>query len=86
MSEVTAWLVGEGALDEGGRTFPRARSAPSKKSMTPSSMKNAPNEVSPTPISVWWLVHPDHQFGRSMSAFFSSVEEEEGSLLTLHVC
>ena len=34
------------------RTFPRARRAPSKKSMTPSIMKNTPNEVSPTPISV----------------------------------
>jgi hypothetical protein len=69
--------------DGGGRTFPRARSAPSKKSMTPSSMKNAPKEVSPTPISVW-CVHPDDQFGRSMSVLFSSVEGE--SLLTLHVC
>jgi hypothetical protein len=34
------------------RTFPRARRAPSNKSMTPSIMKNTPNEVSPTPISV----------------------------------
>jgi hypothetical protein len=34
------------------RTFPRARRAPSKKSMTPSIMKNTPNEVSPTPISM----------------------------------
>ena len=34
------------------RTFPRARRAPSKKSMMPSIMNRAPNDVSPTPISV----------------------------------
>jgi hypothetical protein len=43
---------------EGGRnarTFPRARRAPSKKSMMPSIMKSAPNDVSPTPISRYWV-------------------------------
>ena len=39
---------GEG---ENVRTFPRARRAPSKKSMMPSIMNSAPNDVSPTPIS-----------------------------------
>jgi hypothetical protein len=41
---------GEGGRDM--RTFPRARRAPSKKSMMPSIMNRAPNDVSPTPISV----------------------------------
>ena len=40
----------------GGHTFPSARSAPSKKSMTPRSMKSAPNVVSATPISAGWSV------------------------------
>jgi hypothetical protein len=33
------------------RTFPRARSAPSKNSITPSSMNRPPKVVSATPIS-----------------------------------
>lgn len=33
------------------RTFPRASKAPSKKSITPRSIKRAPNVVSATPIS-----------------------------------
>jgi len=32
-------------------TFPRAKSAPSKKSITPSNIKSPPNVVSATPIS-----------------------------------
>jgi len=34
------------------RTFPRARRAPSKKSITPSIMKSAPKVVNATPISI----------------------------------
>jgi hypothetical protein len=62
--------------DRGGfkkivRTFPRARRAPSNKSMTPSIMKNTPNEVSPTPISV------HRRIGRSVDELLS-VKEREG--------
>ena len=44
-------VLGMGRGEEKTRTFPRARRAPSKKSMMPSIMKSAPNDVSPTPIS-----------------------------------
>ncbi len=40
----------------GGPTFPSAWSAPSKKSMTPRSMKSVPNVVSAAPISTGWSV------------------------------
>jgi hypothetical protein len=42
----------ESGEEEERRTFPRASSAPSKKSITPKSMNKAPNVVSATPISV----------------------------------
>ena len=58
------------------RTFPRARRAPSKKSMMPSIMNSAPNDVSPTPISV-------HRTNIMISFPY---EEFRDLLLTLHVC
>ncbi|OJT14317.1 hypothetical protein TRAPUB_9178 [Trametes pubescens] len=42
-----------GAGKHEGRTFPRARRAPSKKRMTLRSMKRPPKDVSATPISGW---------------------------------
>jgi hypothetical protein len=44
-------LEGNKEGEEEGRTFPRASSAPSKKSITPKSMNKPPNVVSATPIS-----------------------------------
>lgn len=41
-------------MERNARTFPRARRAPSKKSMMPShgNVNSAPNDISPRPISV----------------------------------
>ena len=60
------------------RTFPRARRAPSKKSMMPSIMKSAPNDVSPTPIS-------DIRVGL-MSFLIGGKGKVLVFILTLHVC
>lgn len=53
------------------RTFPRARRAPSKKRITPRSMKSPPKDVNATPISefcalfsVFWLGNTHTYFVR----------------------
>jgi len=59
------------------RTFPKARRAPSKKSMMPSVMNRAPNDVNPTPISV-------HRVNIDLISI--SYDEFRDFLLTLRVC
>jgi len=60
-----AWYVRllEGGEEGQGRTFPRASSAPSKKSITPKSMNRAPKVVSATPISA------EDSYGRGKRQF-----------------
>ena len=53
-------------------TFPRAKSAPSKKSITPSNIKSPPNVVSATPISEIKKKNQMERWKRKMETYITN--------------